>query len=141
MPETANEFSKEGLIAFTEYWYATLGYAFETGDPEPMMSVTGPDCATCSQINKPVGEWYGDGGWIVGGQMTVIQSDSSFSETPEGTYQAILMVRQSKVSYYGADGALLHDYPQDIAEANILIATHDGNRWQTLTAEPMGKTA
>lgn len=137
LPAKAKEFSKEGLLAFAEYWYSTLGYAFETGDPGPMMEISEADCKTCPQISEPVGAWYKENGWIVGGQMVVIQSTTTFVETPEGTYQALLLVRQSKVSYYKSDGSLSFDYPQDIAEKNILIASFNGDRWVAQTAEPM----
>lgn len=137
LPEKAKEFSKEGLIAFTEYWYSTLGYVFETGDAGPMMEISDQGCKTCRQINEPVGTWYEEGGWVAGGQMVVLQSTTTFIETPEGTYQAILLVRQNKVSYYKSDGSLSFDYPQDIAEKNILVASFKDDRWLAHTAEPM----
>ncbi|MHA7176704.1 DUF6318 family protein [Arthrobacter sp. Sr24] len=137
LPAKAREFSKEGLLSFAEYWYSTLGYAFETGDADPMMEISDADCKTCPQISEPVGAWYKENGWIVGGQMVVIQSTTTFVETPEGTYQALLLVRQNKVSYYKSDGSLSFDYPQDIAEKNILIASFNGDLWVAHTAEPM----
>lgn len=137
LPEKAKEFSKEGLLAFAEHWYSTLGYVFETGDSEPMMEISDQGCKTCPQINEPVGTWYTEGGWIVGGQMIVLQSTTTFVETPEATYQAILLVRQNKVSYYKSDGSRSFDYPQDIAEKNIVIASYKDARWLAHTAEPM----
>src|SRR6185312_1169890 len=35
LPGAATEFTREGLIAFTNYWYSTLGYAYETGLTAP----------------------------------------------------------------------------------------------------------
>ncbi|ALV45007.1 hypothetical protein MB46_05295 [Arthrobacter alpinus] len=139
LPAKAQEFSKEGLIAFAEYWYSTLGYAFETGDPEPMMTISAPDCKTCGFISEPVSGWYKDGGWIVGGQMTILQSTSPFAETTDGAYQAMLLVRQSKVSYYAADGTLSVSHPQAIARTNLVEATYDQDRWTAKTAEILKK--
>ncbi|WP_425861270.1 DUF6318 family protein [Arthrobacter sp. TWP1-1] len=139
LPEKAKEFSKEGLIAFAEYWYSTLGYVFETGDPAPMMSITDQSCDTCSQVNDSLGAWYSEGGWTVGGQMNVLQSTATFEPTQIGTYQAILLVRQSQVSYYKAGGTLSTAHPQGIAETNIVVATFKDDRWKAQTAEPMKK--
>lgn len=78
LSEMAKEFSKEGLIAVNEYWYSTLGYAFETGDSEPMMSIRGPNCRPCEAMRKTVEAWYSDGKWISGGQMIIDPPNSSF---------------------------------------------------------------
>ncbi|WP_449372342.1 DUF6318 family protein [Arthrobacter psychrolactophilus] len=135
LPPKAKEFSKEGLLAFAEYWYSTLGYVFETGDSKPMMMVSAPDCPTCTFINAPVSDWYRDRGWIVGGTMTVLQSTSPFAETSKGTYQAILLVRQDKVSYYAADGTLADAHPQSIAKTNLVEASYVDGGWIAHTAE------
>ncbi len=135
LPAKAKEFSKEGLIAFSEYWYETLGYVYETGDSNPMMAVTGAGCKTCSFINEPVSGWYTSGGWIVGGQMTVLETTSSFVETAGGAYQALLLVRQAKVTYYSADGSIAQEHQQTIAKTNLVEASYTNGAWTARTAE------
>ena len=135
LPEKAKEFSKEGLIAFAEYWYSTLGYVFETGDSGPMMAISVPECKTCAFINEPVGEHYDSGGWIVGGQMTILQSTSPFVETSEGAYQAMLLVRQAQVTYYKSDGTVKTELPQAIAKTNLVEAVYRSDGWVANTAE------
>ncbi|MBP2414607.1 hypothetical protein JOF48_003406 [Arthrobacter stackebrandtii] len=61
LPDKAKEFSKEGLMAFTEYWYSTLGYAFETGDTKPMTDITGTGCPICSVMTKAAVAWHEEG--------------------------------------------------------------------------------
>ncbi|MEV8144132.1 DUF6318 family protein [Specibacter sp. NPDC078709] len=140
LPETAKEFSKEGLLAFAEHWYSTLGYAFETGDSGPMMQISEPSCKTCLFIKEPVENWYKEGGWAVGGQMNILQTTSPFSETTDGAYQAMLLVRQTKVSYYSADGKLTKDHPQAIARTNLVEAVYTNGGWIAMTAEILKKS-
>lgn len=135
LPEKAKEFSKEGLIAFTEYWYSTLGYAFETGDPKPMMDISGTACKTCGQVGEPVNNWYAEGGWIVGGLMTVHSTTTSFETDPAGHYQVIAMVQQSPGSYYSANQTLYKAYPPTPARADIVLATFANDQWIAQTAE------
>jgi hypothetical protein len=139
LPAAAKEFSKNGLEEFARYWYSTLGYVFETGDSKPMMDITDASCKTCANINGPVSDWYAKGGWIVGGQMIVSDTTSSFVKTPNGNYQAVLMVRQAPVSYYHVDRKLETALTAKVARADILVATYDNGRWTTSTAEHLTK--
>ena len=139
LPEAAKEFSKEGLIAFAEYWYETLGYVYETGDSGPMMAVTEPGCKTCEFINEPIGKLYEAGGWVVGGKMTIHQSTTTFQQVPDGTYQVILMIQQEKVSAFSSDKSLSNEHPQHKARANILVAQYTDDQWRAQTAEALTK--
>lgn len=135
LPSKAKEFSKEGLIAFTEYWYQTLGYAFETGDPSPMMTISDPGCLTCEAIGKMVIAGHSDGKWIMGGRMVIGTPTTSFAPAPDGTYQAITMARQEQVKYFKADKTLSKDLGVTIAEGDILVGVRKDGRWVALTVE------
>ncbi|MHA7269049.1 DUF6318 family protein [Arthrobacter sp. HLT1-20] len=135
LPEKAKEFSKEGLIAFTEYWYETLGYAFETGDPAPMMAISDPGCRTCEAMKKSVIAGHSGGKWIVGGKMVIGTPASSFAQTAEGNYQAITMARQEQVKFFKADKTLSKDLGVTIAEGDILVGVRQDGRWVATTVE------
>jgi Family of unknown function (DUF6318) len=135
LPAKAKEFSKAGLEEFARYWYSTLGYVFETGDSTPMMAVTDAACMTCANTNGPVSEWYKAGGWITGGKMTIYSSTSSFEDASDSTYQAILMIQQSPVSYYKPNGSLDESLPPTDARADIVVARYVGGHWVAKTAE------
>ncbi|MGA7203702.1 MAG: DUF6318 family protein [Specibacter sp.] len=139
LPAKAKEFSKTGLEEFARYWYSTLGYAYETGDMTPMMAITDPGCTTCSGVGDMVKPWYGAGGWIVGGQMTVYSSTSTFHKTPDGTYQAILMIQQKQVTSYKADKSLDAALPATVARADIVVATYSDGHWVAHKAEHLTK--
>lgn len=135
LPAKAKEFSKEGLIAFTEYWYSTLGYAFETGDPELMMAVSDPGCRTCKAMEKTVVAGHSEGKWIVGGKMIIDPPNSTFEQVADGSYQALTMARQDHVKYLKADGTLSKDLGVTIAEMDILVGIYRDNSWVAMTVE------
>lgn len=139
LPDKAKEFSKEGLIAFTEYWYSTLGYAFETGDPEPMLAISGPDCKTCAAMSKAVASGHKDGKWIMGGTMEITTPTTTFNVMPDGTYQATTLARQNQVRYFKADGTLSTDFGVTVARGDILIGSFTDNQWIAITVEHLEK--
>ncbi|MFB9166077.1 MULTISPECIES: DUF6318 family protein [Arthrobacter] len=132
LPEKAKEFSKEGLIAFTEYWYQTLGYAFETGDPDPMMAITGAACPSCEAMKVAVVPWHSEGRWIMGGQMMVLSATTSFVPLEDGTYQVTALVRQQHLKFYRGDGTLADDRGQKPSVGDSLGAVYDAGRWKAL---------
>ncbi|MGN5733850.1 DUF6318 family protein [Arthrobacter psychrochitiniphilus] len=135
LPEKAKEFSKEGLIAFTEYWYQTLGYAFETGDPDPMMAISGEDCLTCQAMKETTVAGHSGGKWVSGGRMVIQTPTATFLETPDGTYQAIVLARQEQVKYYKPDRTLSKDLGVTTAKGDILVGRYIGGRWVAITVE------
>lgn len=135
LPAAAKEFSKEGLEAFARYWYSTLSYAYETGDTEPMMAITDPSCVTCSGTASMLSGWYPNGGWIVGGQILVSSSTSQFNETPDGRYQAVLVIKQAKVTSFKSDGSVDSDLPDAIARPDIVVAKFVNSAWLLFRAE------
>lgn len=132
LPQKAKEFSKEGLIAFAEYWYSTLGYAFETGDPAPMMAISGPDCRTCQAMGTTVGPWHEEGRWIVGGQMMVLSLTSSFEPSQIGEYEVIALVRQKHLKFFRGDMSLAEDRGQKPSVADAMTAVHKNGLWIAL---------
>ncbi|MDJ0314706.1 DUF6318 family protein [Arthrobacter sp. H35-D1] len=135
LPAKAKEFSKDGLLAFAEYWYSTLGYAFETGDPGPMMEISGSGCPNCDAMKDVVVSWNSEGRWIVGGQMHVLSQTATFKPVEDGTYQVITMVRQQNVKYYGSDKSLVEDRGPKPSIADILVANYSSDRWIAVTVE------
>jgi hypothetical protein len=139
LPAKAKEFSKAGLEEFARYWYSTLGYAYETGDMAPMMAITDPGCITCASAKKTITTWYGKRGWIVGGQMLVHSSTSTFYETPDGTYQAILLIHQKQVISYNPDKSVDVTIPATTPRADIVVASFGDGHWTVHKAEHLTK--
>lgn len=135
LPVEAKAETKEGLEAFTKYWYSTLSYAYETGDMKPLEAISGSACASCQRVREVVDGWHSEGRWIVGGKMIVQAAQSNFVETGPSEYQAVAQVYQETLSYYRADGSMAEETKRKPAIADIMIAVHDGSRWTANTVE------
>ncbi|WP_155848484.1 DUF6318 family protein [Arthrobacter sp. 35W] len=129
-PAIADEFSKEGIEAFAKYWYATLDYAYESGDLGPLGAITGPNCEACAGATKTVTKWFSDGRWIAGGRFDISATQSKFVETDEGLYQVIIQLKLEEASFYGTDGKLSNTVPASALLGDIIEARHDGHTWK-----------
>lgn len=139
MPEVAKTETKEGLEAFTRYWYATLGYAYETGNIAPLEEISAPTCVSCAKVKQEVTDWYANGRWLEGGRVTVETVDSNFVQAQPSTYQAIAQVRQEAISYHLGDGAVKGRLEALPTTPDILVADYVADGWKAQTIEHMVK--
>ena len=134
LPEAAKAETKEGLEAFAKYWYATLSYAYETGDTSPMEAISSTTCASCLRVKEVVEGWHSEGRWLAGGKMIVQGAQSKFVETAPGEYQVVVQVSQEPLSYYLADGKLDEKTNQKPSMGDIMLASYQGG-WRAKTVE------
>lgn len=135
LPEVAKTETKEGLEAFARHWYATLTYAYETGDMKPLESISGPTCVSCRRVKEVVEGWHSGGQWIAGGRMVVEGAQTKFLEVAPGEYQVLIQVRQEPLSYYRADRSLDEMTQSKPAIGDIMIAGHENGVWTAKTVE------
>lgn len=128
-PALADENSKEGLEAFTKYWYEALGYAYETGDLSYVDDVTGENCDLCNNAMKVAQGWNSDGRWIAGGSFTIPTIEIVFKEAPDGNFQALAQVIQSEMHTYQADGSEPVAPIPESNDALLLMASFSDARW------------
>lgn len=139
LPEVAKTETKEGLEAFVRYWYATLSYAYETGEIDALEAISEPACVSCDKVTKEVTDWHTEGRWLTGGRVTVEGVDSNFLETSPSTYQAIAQVKQERIDYHLQDGRVKGSVEALPTTADIVIAAFDGTSWKAQTVEHMVK--
>ncbi|WP_294569671.1 DUF6318 family protein, partial [uncultured Arthrobacter sp.] len=77
-PALADENSKEGLEAFTRYWFELFNYGYATNDWRAFDQVTDPACASCKKIKSVVGGIYEDGRWLRGGAFEILTFSTTF---------------------------------------------------------------
>lgn len=114
MPEAAKAETKEGLEAFAKYWYASLSYAYETGDVAPVSSGSDPNCVFCKGLISGVTTAWLDGRWIVGGQIETASVTASF-KPGAASHQATIQVVQQKLEIHKPGAGL---YQQPTATSN-----------------------
>lgn len=128
-PALADEFSEQGLDAFTRYWYAAYNYMQETGDASLVQAVTEQSCARCNNVFRDIPAAYEAGGWVVGGLLTIDATKVSFVEASNGAYQVLIQYGISKGGYYSKDKVPGSTFEEKVANGDVLNATHDGTRW------------
>ncbi len=128
-PALADEFSEQGLDAFTRYWYAAYNYMQETGDVSLVQAVTEQSCARCNNVFRDVPAWYQKGGWIAGGLMTVDATKVSFVTASNGAYQVLIQYGIASGQYIRNDKTLADPIEEEVANGDVLNATHANGLW------------
>jgi len=139
LPEVAKTETKEGLEAFTRYWYSALSYAYETGDIAALESVSDPACASCKKVKQEVIDWHTNGRWLEGGRVSVDAVDSNFVQSEPSTYQAIAQVQQEAIAYHLSDGNVKGRVAALPTTPDIVVAAYTGDGWKAQTVEHMVK--
>ncbi|MBG6216826.1 hypothetical protein IWX75_001270 [Arthrobacter sp. CAN_A6] len=131
-PPLADENTKEGLEAFTRYWFELFNYGYATNDWTTFDAVTDPGCGTCANIKEEVAVRYGSEGWIVGGAVKVNSIASDFVQNIYGSYNSFVEIEQSSLSYFGSNGILESTSDALPQTVNTSIAVFDAGRWVML---------
>lgn len=139
LPEVARQDTKEGLLAFAEYWFELVDYTYQTGDAEPLRAVTTPDCGVCAGMFGRIPETYANGGWVEGGLVEMDKLESVFVLTPENRRQATMSVRQKVLVFRDNTGKSVDVVAGGLRAKHMLLeATFTGDGWYVDTAEFTG---
>jgi hypothetical protein len=127
LPDVAKTETKEGLEAFVAHWYATLSYAYETGDTQKLGQLSGPSCVFCAGLKDGVTAAWGDGRWISGGK---IETPAVAAEVVSGkTAYATVQVLQEAVEIRRPDGSLYQDPTRATNTGSRAEATFGASGW------------
>ena len=127
LPEVAKTETKEGLEAFTRYWFELLSYGYETGDTERLSALSGPDCLFCKGLVENIETSWSDGKWISGGQ---IETPAVTADAPAGTPTFVtLQVIQKELVIRDADGSPYQEPTAATNSGSRATATFDGTGW------------
>ena len=132
MPELASEESKEGLEAFTLYWYDLLNYAYESGDVKRLEGITDESCVRCRDVAKNIKAWHSEGRWQVGGKVEIDGTGIDFASNSVGEYHVAVQLVSGELRYYLADGTLHGTTPESDMQVDVLVARYEEGSWQTV---------
>jgi hypothetical protein len=132
-PALADENSKEGLEAFTRYWFELLSYSYLADDWSKFDEETDGGCRTCLSIKAAVNELYSQGRWLRGAEVKVISFDTAFEVTTTGSVTAYVGNQQSKIEYFDRDGSVIKTVPmQDPPAFDVINALYEDGHWVIL---------
>ena len=139
LPAVARQDTKEGLMAFAEYWFELVDYTYQTGDSEPLRAVTTPECGVCGGMYGRIPETYANGGWVEGGLVEMEKLESAFVLTPENRRQATMSVKQKVMVFRDSTGKSVDVVAGNLHANHMLLeATYTGDGWYVDTAELTG---
>ncbi|MFF1384545.1 DUF6318 family protein [Arthrobacter sp. NPDC058288] len=130
LPEAAKAETKEGAIAFAEYWFSLLSYAYETGDLAPLDSVTSPSCGPCDRAKQVINAWHTEGRWLVGGKVAAVATSTTFNKGADSAYQVAVQARQVALTYMRQDGSVARSDPQPDDTGNLLFVVYSNGSWR-----------
>lgn len=128
LPEAAKANSKEGVEAFTRYWFQALSYAYETGDGSIVDRISGPNCVFCTGLKDSIKLAWSDGKWIAGGTLQTPSVSAKFVPGAEAQ-QATIQVIHQPVTIHKADGTLYQEPTKGSNRASQMVAKFDSNGW------------
>jgi hypothetical protein len=137
LPEVAKTETKEGLEAFTRYWFEQLNYAYQTGDIQGVQSVTSPSCEYCGNITDSLTINYQENRWLAGGKITVPAVTTTFERSADGNYQVVIQVIQDTISYYQSNGSEFRAATKSSNTGNVLLVSYEDSAWRVNGLHPL----
>jgi len=137
LPEVAKTETKEGLEAFTRYWFELLNYAYQTGDVAGLKTVTSPDCEYCSKLTTSLTTNYQGDRWLAGGRITTPAASTTFERSTDGDFQVILQVVQAPISYYEPGGKEFRTASNGSNTGNVLLSNFIDGAWRVNDLHPI----
>ncbi|MEE2524563.1 DUF6318 family protein [Pseudarthrobacter sp. J75] len=129
-PRLADENSKDGLEAFTKYWFETLNYANETGKTPANVAISNRDtCKLCVRLMDVADRAWADGKWVSGGQIRIASVEGHFDPS-RATQEVTLRIIQQESRIHMPDGSL---YQEDSPAQNNgvqAVVTFGADGWK-----------
>ncbi|MHA7146138.1 DUF6318 family protein [Arthrobacter sp. TmT3-37] len=128
-PALADENSKEGLEAFTKYWFELFSYGYETNDWAAYDEVTDPGCQTCANLTGQVRDLYAEGGWIEGGLVRLNSVQTEYIKNTAGSINSFVDLEQDSLIYYDQEGSEINRSEALPSTINVTIALWSESHW------------
>lgn len=137
LPEVAKTETKEGLEAFTRYWFEQLNYAYQTGSTGSFKDLSSPNCDYCNKLASSLTTNYDGERWLAGGKITVPAASTTFERAADGNYQVVLQVQQDVISYYQPGGTEFRGASKASNTGNVLLADYEDSGWRVNGLHPI----
>jgi len=105
LPELATRQTPEGAVAFTEWWFATLNYAYATGDTGPLRGGSVAGCGSCESLADTIDVTVSGGGEISGGLVALSQVFAPPSQSDLARVEVFVAIDQAEGAFVQPDGS------------------------------------
>lgn len=128
--------TEEGVRASVEHLFAVYAYMIGTGDTSQWQQLSAPECAECASFATQSAGLHAQGGWIVGGEITLTNQKVTLGTTQASDAGGAGQPSATLTATYHEAKATLIDDPTREAEVREpstgtfrLQMRHDGTRW------------
>ncbi|MGW9415563.1 DUF6318 family protein [Arthrobacter cupressi] len=130
MPPIAKQNSKQGLEAFTKYWYSTYTYAVQTGDLKLWLESQDLPKDQATDYQKAMDRNFAKGRWTVGGRALVQAVDVKWVKQPVEPQQVFVRVNEEAISYYAAPSKTWQASIPATKQTEVLLTTFVDGQWR-----------
>ena len=121
----------EGALAATHHFFAQYAYMIATGDTSGWQEASAPECVACLAFSSQSADLHAQGGWIVGGDITLVDPDVTLGTVGDGLTDAI-----SRTPGASDDGAAAPADPALAGQVQALITSQFSEAQATLVDDP-----
>ncbi len=111
-PPEASAETAEGAVAFVEWWFAELSYAYATGDTARLRAYSSEECATCSNLIQEIDDIYTSGAEVQGREVSL--TSLSARNRSEVGYIVDYFVDSTPAFSVASDGSTISSLPPDV---------------------------
>lgn len=133
IPEQAWTHDFFGASAFAKFFMLESRRAVNSGESTLFESMAAPHCTFCADALATRDEVAGNGGSVLGGDMTVEEDFAGGGDLGDGTWNATFGIAVSEAKYVGADGAVYETVPAMAGRVEVLMR-FEGERWVVIDA-------
>jgi Family of unknown function (DUF6318) len=127
---------KEGMSAFSYYWFDVENYVLQTGDVQALQAVSDPSCDYCNQQIATLSGLYSAGGWMKGGQPKVLNVYTEGTPAADGAVPALLEFRADPSTTYAKGGVEQGSTPFDVKGTILSVsAKYTDGAWKMVSVE------
>lgn len=137
LPEAAKQNSEQGFEAFTQFWFDTITYMRETGDPVPVSEISASSCTMCERQVEKARRLYDGGGWGIGPQRTVKGFESAMLPGADESVTGIYRFAEASSVTYSKAGDVGIRYTGGMSDGvQAIRARFDEGKWVAFEVGP-----
>lgn len=132
-PQEMDRTDEDGAASAAEYFLYTYTYAYGTGDTQPLLAMSGPECGFCLSVAAGVDEAHAGEEYMRAGDPQISSIASVASEAAEIDFLVQIEARMPQMLVFDAADEITAEVPAQGMVANLGLV-HEGGEWLVVGA-------
>ena len=131
-PKEMNKGDEAGAAAAARYYLNASSYAWNTGDTNPLKSISDEECAFCRDQRSKIEEFYAHGYWAAGAHSSITNTQAI--EREDSNYEGDVYLVQFRIDERLAEGYTSKGFQESQSRDTVIIfrVGWDGSNWRVL---------